>query len=177
MYKRDFGPPRGTRSNIPSGNPFEKLLNTSEQKFLAKYKYLQLLVLQYIELSYLHSLYFQSTLSVKSTPKPSPKLQRKESQKSQRSWLGVFRNREDNKSLVDSQSDSEGDLDEPNNKKPVNNNRRHSTNNYRFVLIAMCIIAEIILFTFLSLVSELIFFTIIHFKVIRFLSPLVLLAW
>ena len=79
-------------------------------------------------------LLLQTTLSVRGTPKPSPKLQRKESGKSQRSWLGVFRNRDDNKSLVDSQSDSGDDGDcaeEANNKKSPNNSRRNSMNNYR----------------------------------------------
>ncbi len=82
----------------------------------------------------------QTTLSVRGTPKPSPKLQRKESGKSQRSWLGVFRNRDDNKSLVDSQSDSEeADLnEEANNKKSPNNSRRNSMNNYRYLLLVPC---------------------------------------
>lgn len=81
---------------------------------------------------------FQSTLSLRSStprpspapsPRPSPRLERKESTRSTRSWLSRFRSKDDNKSLVDSQSESEDGEDE--NKKRFLFGRRSSMNNYR----------------------------------------------
>lgn len=64
---------------------------------------------------------------------------RKDSIKSQRSWLGILRNRDENKYLVDSQSDSgdDADTDEANNKRFPHGSRRNSTaNNYRYICLA-----------------------------------------
>ena len=81
------------------------------------------------------SIEFQSTLSVRGSPKGTPKLPRKDSVKSQRSWLGILRNRDESKHLVDSLSDSGDDADneDANNKRFPHGSRRNSTtaNNYR----------------------------------------------
>ena len=77
------------------------------------------------------NLMLQSTLSGHSTPRPSPCLRRRESRTERRAWLDKNCNHDDNKSLVDSQSDSDDEYGATAKRKPPKGRRNSTTNNYR----------------------------------------------